>query len=72
MLKIILAVLIIIEISIIPLMFLFPGTNILLPGLGLIISGELIILLFLFVEIFLISITIILFRRVRRGSGNLP
>lgn len=72
MLKIILAILIIVEISIIPLMFLFLGTNILLPGVGLIVAGELIVLLLLFVEIFLISVTIILFRRIRRVSADLP
>jgi hypothetical protein len=67
MLKVLLAFLITIEILIIPLMILSLGTNILLPGVGLVISGEFIFVLLLIVEV----ITFILFRRLSRDSDRM-
>ena len=73
MLKILLAFLIIIELSLIPLMiYLLTGVSVVLPGLGLIISGGLISLGLLLVEVVLVFISIILFRRIRRNSERHP
>lgn len=71
MLKIVLAFLIMIEILMLPLMFICLGTNILLPGVGLIVAGEFLFILLLLVEVILVSITLILFRRLRRDSDKL-
>ena len=71
MLKILFALLIIVEILLIPLMiYCLSGISILLPGLGLIISGGLIFGLLFVVEIILFALTFFIYRRLRRDSGN--
>jgi uncharacterized membrane protein len=70
MLKLLIALLITVEILLIPLMIFSLGTNILLPGVGLIISGNLIFLLLLVVEILLVLLTVILFRRLKNQSDK--
>ena len=52
-------------------MILSLGTNILLPGVGLIIAGDLIFMLLFIIEIILVSITVALFRRLHRDSDKL-
>ncbi len=72
MLKILLAVLITIEILLLPLMiYCLSGISLLLPGLGLVISGGLVSVLLLFVEIFLLSLTFFIYKRIRRDLGRM-
>ena len=72
MLKILLAVLITIEILLLPLMiYCLSGISLLLPGLGLVISGGLVFVLLLFVEIFLLSLTFFIYKRIRRDLGRM-
>lgn len=69
MLKILLAFLITIEILIFLLiLYCLAGVNVFLPGLGLIISGGLIAVMMLGVEVVLIFITIALYRRISRDT----
>ena len=73
MLKILLAFLIMIEILILPLMiFCLSGVSIVLPGLGLIISGGLVFIILLVIEVILVSISLILYRRLRQDSNVMP
>ncbi|MGI8495218.1 MAG: hypothetical protein ACR2L1_07885 [Pyrinomonadaceae bacterium] len=72
MLKILLAFLIAVEILIFLLMlYCLTGINVLLPGLGLIISGGLIAVVLLVVQVILVLISLLLYRRIRRDSGNM-
>lgn len=72
MLKILLALLITIEILIVPLMiFCLSGISILLPGLGLVVLDGFVFVLLLFVEIILVLVTLLLYRRLQRDSNNL-
>jgi len=72
MLKVFLAFLIAMQILIFLLMiFCLSGFSILLPGLGLIVAGEMVIVLLLVVEIVLSSLTFTLYRHLRRDSGKL-
>jgi len=72
MLKILLVVLITIEILLLPLMiYCLSGISLLLPGLGLVISGGLVFVLLLFVEIFLLSLTFFIYKRIRRDLGRM-
>ncbi len=72
MLKILLAFLIAVEILIFLLMlYCLTGINVLLPGLGLIISGGLIAVALLVVQVILVLISLLLYRRIRRDSGNM-
>jgi hypothetical protein len=72
MLKIILALLIMIEILLIPLMILcLSGVNLLLPGLGLVISGGFLFVVLLVFEAILVLTTLILYRFIRRESKKL-
>lgn len=73
MLKIILALLVIIEIALIPLMIVcLSGVNVLLPGLGLVIGGEVLFVMLLLFEAILIMTTLILYRYIRRQSERHP
>ena len=66
MTKIILAILVLVEVLLFALMIYFlSGVSILLPGLGLIISGGLIAAILFVVELILIAATIFLYRRIR-------
>jgi hypothetical protein len=70
MLKILLVVLITIEILIFAVMiYCLSGINILLPGLGLVISGGLIFLILLSIEILLLLLTFFIYKRLRNNSG---
>ena len=72
MLKVFLGFLITIQTLILLLMiYCFSGISILLPGLGLVVAGELVSVLLLIIEIILFIVTLILFRRLRRDSGRL-
>ena len=72
MLKIILALLITIKLLIVLLMILFlSGTNIRLPGLGVVVSGSFISLILLVIELVLIGISFVIFRRLRRDFDRL-
>lgn len=72
MLKILLAFLMTIEILILLLMiYCLSGISIILPGMGLIISGGLIAVLLFFVELILLWATLILYRRLCRDSGRM-
>lgn len=73
MLKILIAFLIAVEILMIPLIvFCLSGVNILLPGMGLIVSGGLLAVPLIFIEFVLITVTLILIKRLRRRAQNLP
>lgn len=69
LLKIILALLIIIEISLIPLMIVcLSGVNVILPGLGLVIGGEVLFVMLLVFEAILVLTSLILYRLIRQRS----
>lgn len=78
MLKIILALVIALQIVILPLLlflvYLFISSggnfNILLPGLGLIVSGGFVLLLVAVLEAVLFFLSLILFRQIRRESNK--
>lgn len=72
MLKILLAFLIVVQILVVALMIgCLSGISILIPGLGLIVAGELVSVLLLFIEIILFLLSVFLFRRIRRDSEKL-
>ncbi len=63
MLKIILVLLIVIELALIPLMIVcLSGVNVVLPGLGLVIAGEVLFVMLLFFEAILVLTSLILYR----------
>lgn len=73
MLKIFIALLITIEILLIPLIiFFFSGVSVLLPGLGLVVAGSLISILLIIIEVVLLATTLILWRKLSLTSGRLP
>lgn len=73
MLKIILVLLIVIEIALVPLMIVcLSGVNLLLPGLGLVISGEFLFVVLLVFEAILVFTTLILYRFIRRDLERHP
>lgn len=71
MLKTIIFLLIVTEIALVPLMiFCLSGVNILLPGLGLMISGGFLFVVLLMFEAILVLTTLILYRYVRRAPDK--
>lgn len=78
MLKILLALLIIADIAVLlPLVFClyifvkFGGGNILLPGLGIIISGPGLLVFLLIIETILMTLTFLLARYIKKSSDKL-
>ena len=78
MLKILLALLLTLDTMVLLLLvtgitytILWGGVNILLPGLGLIIRSDLILILLFIVEMFLVAISILLFRYIKKSSDKL-
>lgn len=72
MMKILLAFSVTAEILIFLLMlYCLSGISILLPGMGLIISGGFIAAGLLVVEIALIAVTVLIYRQMRRDSDRL-
>ena len=72
MVKILLAILIVIEILIIPLMIhCVSGITIVIPGLGLLISGNLAVIALLFVEALLIFVSVMIYRGLQRETGKM-